>query len=315
MDKKISVVIPMFCEELVVDECYKRVKNVMTANNINYELVMINDGSTDNTLELLLDIAKIDNRVKVIDFSRNFGQQAAVTAGIENATGDAIVIIDGDLQDPPEVIVDMIEKWQEGFDIVYGRRERREGESFFKKFTAKIYSRLLNKLSSVDIPPDVGDFRLIDKRVQQVFINLPEKNKYIRGIISWTGFKQGFVEYVREKRFDGETKYSVSKLIKLGLDAIVQFSVKPLKLIGGLGIVTAVLAFVILVYAIISKIIGIATDGWASIMVALTFLSSVQLISLGIIGQYVAKIYDEVKARPTYIINKKINFENGEKNV
>lgn len=313
MDKKISIVIPMYYEELVVEECYKRVKHVMDSNNINYELIMINDGSQDKTLELLMNIANNDKNVKIIDFSRNFGQQAAVTAGIENATGDAVIVTDADLQDPPEVMIDMIKKWQEGYDIVYGRRKSRKGESFFKKFTAKIYCRLLNNLSSVPIPTDVGDFRLIDKRVQQVFINLPEKSKYIRGIVAWTGFKQGFVEYVREKRFDGETKYSVGKLIKLGLDAIIQFSVKPLKVIGTLGIITACVSFGILVYAIISKIMGVATDGWASIMVAITFLSSIQLISLGIIGQYIAKIYDEVKGRPTYIVNKKINFENGEK--
>ena len=315
MDKKISIVIPMYYEELVVEECYKRVKKVMVSNNINYELIMINDGSQDKTLELLMNIANNDKNVKIIDFSRNFGQQAAVTAGIENATGDAIIVTDADLQDPPEVMIDMIQKWQEGYDIVYGRRKSRKGETFFKKFTAKIYCRLLNNLSSVPIPTDVGDFRLIDKRVQQVFINLPEKSKYIRGIVAWTGFKQGFVEYVREKRFGGETKYSVGKLIKLGLDAIIQFSVKPLKVIGTLGIITAFLSFCILIYAIISKIMGVATDGWASIMVAITFLSSIQLISLGIIGQYIAKIYDEVKGRPTYIVNKKINFENGEKNV
>ncbi len=313
MNEKISVVIPMYCEELVVDECYKRVKKVMIDNKINYELVVVNDGSKDNTLELLKDIAKLDNNVKIIDFSRNFGQQAAMTAGIENATGDAIVIIDADLQDPPEIIIEMIKKWREGYDVVYGKRKCRKGETVFKKATAKVYYRLLNRLSAVPIPNDVGDFRLIDRKVQQIFINLPEKNKYSRGLIPWIGFKQTYVEYVREKRFDGETKYSVGKLLKLAMDGIVQFSVKPLKMIGVLGIWTALLSFGLLIYAIISKIIGVATEGWASMMVAITFFSSVQLISLGIIGQYVAKIYDEVKARPNYIINKKINFGNGEK--
>lgn len=313
MDKKISIVIPMYYEELVVNECYRRVKDVMVTNNINYELVIINDGSQDKTLELLMNIAQVDKNVKIIDFSRNFGHQAAVSAGIENATGDAIVIIDADLQDPPEIIVEMIKKWQEGYEVVYGKRKFRKGETFFKKVTAKMYYRLLNKLSNVPIPNDVGDFRLIDKKVQQVFINLPEKNKYIRGLVSWIGFKQISVEYIREKRFDGETKYPLKKSIKLAWDGIVQFSVKPLKMIGTLGILTGILSFGLLVYAIVSKIMGSASDGWASIMVAITFFSSVQLTSLGIIGQYIARIYDEAKARPSYIIGKKINFENGEK--
>lgn len=313
MDKKISVVIPMFCEELVVDECYKRLKEVMLANRYNYELIFINDGSTDNTLELLKDIAKLDNNVKIINFSRNFGHQAAVSAGIENATGDAIVIIDADLQDPPEIISEMVDKWQEGYDVVYGKRKFRKGETFFKKLFAKMYYRLLNRLSSVPIPNDVGDFRLIDRRVQQVFINLPEKNKYIRGLVSWIGFKQTAVEYVREKRFDGETKYPLKKSIKLAWDGIVQFSTKPLKMIGTLGIATAFLSFLILIYAIVVKIMGGSTNGWSSLMVAITFFSSVQLISLGIMGQYIARIYDEAKARPNYIIGEKINFKDGEK--
>lgn len=315
MDKKISIVIPMYYEELVVNECYKRVKEVMTKNNIDYEMIIINDGSQDKTLELLINIANMDKNVKIIDFSRNFGHQAAVAAGIENATGDAIVIIDADLQDPPEVIVDMINKWKEGYDVVYGKRKFRKGETFFKKITAKMYYRLLNRLSSVPIPNDVGDFRLIDRKVQQVFINLPEKNKYIRGLVSWIGFKQTYVEYVRDKRFDGETKYPLKKSIKLAWDGIVQFSTKPLKMIGTLGIITAFISLLLLIYAIIVKIMGQSTNGWSSIMVAITFFSSVQLISLGIIGQYISRIYDEAKGRPSYIIGNKINFENGEKDV
>lgn len=310
--KKISVVIPMYYEENVAMECYKRVKNVI--ENINgyiYEIIFINDGSKDSTLEILENIAANNKNVKVLSFSRNFGHQAAVTAGIKYVTGDAIVIMDADLQDPPELIPEMLKLWENGNEVIYGKRKKRKGESAFKLLTAKMFYKTLNALSDVEIPKDTGDFRLVDKSVIDVINNMPEHNKFLRGLFSWVGFNQKPYEYERQERIAGKTKYPLRKMLKLASDGIISFSTKPLKIVGGLGIFAIIFSIVIFIYSILSFIFkwnGL-TAGWTSIMVVTTFFSGVILISLWMIGEYMARIYDESKNRPQYIIKKMINID------
>ncbi|TVX93649.1 glycosyltransferase family 2 protein [Paenibacillus agilis] len=308
--KLISVVIPAYYEEEVIEHCYETLTEVMSRTNYAYELIFVNDGSRDRTIEILTHIAHNDGNVKIIDFARNFGHQAAVTAGISKAKGDAVVIIDADLQDPPEVIVSMIAKWEEGYDIVYGKRKKREGETWFKLVTAKYFYKFLNYMSDVDIPKDTGDFRLIDSKVAHIFNRMSEKNRFIRGMISWIGFKQTYVEYDRNERFAGETKYPLRKMIRFATDGIVSFSSKPLKYIMRIGFVTVILALGLLIYSVCAKLLGSPTEpGWTSIMVAITLFSGVQMLSLGIIGEYIARIYDESKNRPLYIVQNEVNFE------
>ena len=311
--KKISLVIPMYYEEKVVEECYKRVKsNLEKMNNYDHEIIFVNDGSKDKTLEILEGIAKEDNNVKIISFSRNFGHQAAVTAGLQYISGDAIIIIDADLQDPPELIPDMIKLWEDGNEVIYGKRKSREGESAFKLFTAKMFYKTLNALSDVEIPKDTGDFRLVDRKVVNTINELPEHNKFLRGLFSWVGYKQIPFEYERKERFAGETKYPLKKMLKLASDGIISFSTKPLKIVGVLGIISIIISIILLIYALISYIFNLnnLSAGWTSIMVAITFFAGVQLMSIWIIAEYVGRIYDETKQRPQYIIDKKINFEN-----
>ena len=309
-DYLLSVVVPMYYEEAVAEECYKRLSKVMELNNYNYELIFVNDGSKDKTREILKQISSTDIRAKVINFSRNFGHQAAVTAGIVNAKGDAIVIIDADLQDPPELITDMINLWKNGHDVVYAKRKKRKGETWFKLVTAKYFYKFLDSMSDVKIPQNTGDFRLIDKKVAKVFLSLPERNRFIRGMISWVGFNQVAIEYVRDERFAGETKYPLRKMIKFAADGIIGFSSKPLKLITTLGLLSVMLSFAILLYTIVSKLLQADIErGWTSIMLAISFFSGVQLLSLGIVGEYIARIYDETKGRPLYIIEEKLNIE------
>lgn len=310
--KKISVVIPMYYEEEVAEECYNRVKNVLEKiSEYEYEIIFINDGSKDNTMSILEEIAKQNTKVKVISFSRNFGHQCAVTAGLKYVTGDAIVIIDADLQDPPELIPDMLKLWEDGNEVIYGRRKRREGESKFKLLTAKVFYKTLNALSDVDIPKDTGDFRLVDKKVVDIINSLPEHNKFLRGLFSWVGFQQKEFEYERKQRYAGKTKYPLNKMLKLASDGIMSFSTKPLKIVGGLGVLAIIMSFVILIYSILSFIFkwNNLTSGWTSIMVTMTFLGGTILISLWMIGEYIARIYDENKGRPQYIIKKKINID------
>lgn len=310
--KKISVVIPMYFEEDVVNECYNRTKNVLNKlSSYEHEIIFINDGSKDKTLELLEKISQNDNNVKIISFSRNFGHQAAVTAGLKFTTGDAVVIMDADMQDPPEVIEEMVKLWEEGNEVIYAKRKVREGETKFKLFTAKMFYKMLNSLSDTEIPKDTGDFRLADKKVIEVINQLPEHNKFLRGLFSWVGFKQIPLEYERKERFAGKTKYPLKKMIKLALDGITSFSTKPLKILGVLGIFSVLISFIILIYALISFAFNLnhLTPGWTSLMVTITFLGGIQLLSIWLISEYVGRIYDESKGRPEYIIDKKINIE------
>ncbi len=309
--KKISLVIPMYYEEQVAEECYKRLTKVLKEiKDYEYEIIFVNDGSKDKTLEILENIAKEDKNVKVVSFSRNFGHQAAVTAGLKYVTGDAIVIMDADLQDPPELIPDMLKYWEDGYEVIYGKRKTREGESAFKLLTAKAFYNTLNKLSDVEIPKDTGDFRLVDKKVVDVINSLPEHNKFLRGLFSWVGFKQYAYEYERKERFAGKTKYPLKKMLKLAQDGILSFSTKPLKIVGGFGILSVIISIAILIYSILSFAFkwNNLTQGWTSLMCTMTFLGGVILISLWMIGEYIARIYDETKQRPQYIVDKTINI-------
>ena len=303
MQYKYSIVVPVFNEEKVLNELYRRLTIVMSKLRESYEIIFINDGSIGNSLEIMEKLHSRDKRIKIIDFSRNYGQQIATTAGIDYATGEAIVIIDADLQDPPKVIPELVKKWKKGYDVVYGVRKKREGENFFKKVTASIFYKFLNKITDINIPLDAGDFRLIDRKVANNLKTIREKNRYIRGLTSWIGFRQIGVLYDREKRFAGYTKYSLGKMLKLALDAVFSFSNYPLKIAIYIGFLISGLSFLYLIYVLILKIfMDVTTQGWASIIVAVFFLGGVQLICIGIIGEYIGRIGEEVKKRPLYII-------------
>ena len=312
--KKLSVIVPMYYEEEVAEECYKRLKKVLEglSEKYEYEIIFINDGSKDKTLNILENIAKENKNVKIISFSRNFGHQCAVTAGLKYITGDAIVIIDADLQDPPELIPEMVKLWEDGNDVIYGKRKSRAGESKFKLLTASMFYKTLNALSDVEIPKDTGDFRLVDRKVVEVINSLPEHNKFLRGLFSWVGFKQIPFEYERKERIAGKTKYPLGKMLKLAQDGIFSFSTKPLRIVGTMGIISILISIIILVYSILSYFFNWneLTAGWTSMMVTMTFLGGMILISLWMIGEYVGRIYDETKRRPEFIIEKTINIDN-----
>ena len=308
----LSVITPCYNEELVVEETYRRLTEVMSRTGMDYELVFVNDGSRDNTYALLLQLAQKDKAVKVIHFSRNFGHQCAVTAGINHCNGDLAVIIDADLQDPPEVILDMLEiQKKEEADVVYGVRKKREGESWFKLFTAKCFYRVLNKLSDVQFPVDTGDFRLINRRIIDEFNRLHEKNKYIRGLISWMGYKQVPCYYERKERFAGETKYPLKKMLKFASTGLLSFSKKPLKLAVWLGMLSVLVALVYAIVILIMKILHPESfvTGWTSIIFMIIFFGGVQLLTIGLLGEYIGSLFDEAKDRPEYIISEKVNFE------
>jgi dolichol-phosphate mannosyltransferase len=308
----LSVIVPCFNEEEVIEETYKRLTNVLKENHINYEILFINDGSIDKTLEILTNIAKNDPKIKIISFSRNFGHQSAVSAGIHHCKGDYAVIIDADLQDPPEVIPELLSlAKKEQANVVYGVRKRRKGETFFKRFTAWAFYKIINLLSDVPLPENTGDFRLIDKKVIDAFNQLPEKNKYIRGLISWIGFKQIPYYYVREPRFAGETKYPLSKMIKFATTALLYFTRKPLKLATTMGFMSIVVGLLLTIYVFLSLFLKPqqTVSGWASTIIIIIFFGGVQLLTIGVMGEYIGSIFDEIKNRPMYIIDKTYNIK------
>jgi len=306
----ISVIVPIYNEQEIINELYNRLKNTVKQISENYEFIFINDGSNDNSLLELLKLAEQDNKVFYISFSRNFGHQIAVTAGIDACNGKAVIIIDGDLQDPPELITDLYKKHKEGYNVVYAKRKKRNGESFFKKITAKIFYRILKKIASIDIPIDTGDFRLIDKKVVKYLKQMPEQNKFLRGQIAWLGFKQTEVLFNREERKYGKTGYSFYKMIRFALDGITSFSDKPLQLVSKIGFTISFVAFIIIIYAIYSHfILNRTITGWTSLIISSMLISGVQLISIGIIGEYISRINKNVINRPLYIINKN-NLQN-----
>ena len=301
----LSLVVPVYNESQSIDVFYRRAtKTVRELDSCCYEIVFVDDGSRDDSYSKLLDLADSDPNVKIIKLSRNFGHQIAITAGIDAAEGDAVVVIDADLQDPPEEIGKLVGKWQEGYDVVYGIRERRAGESKVKLLTAKYFSRILNSITDIDIPADVGDFRLMSRRVVLQLKRIQERDRYIRGIVSWLGFRQTGVYYRRDKRYAGSTKFSYSKMIRFALDGITSFSTLPLKLATWLGYLASLLGFLYACSVFAQKALGYTVQGWATIMIAMLFLGGVQLIFLGVLGEYIARIFRETKQRPIYIVEE-----------
>lgn len=306
-----SIVAPIYNEEGNIQNLYDRISKVMDSTGETWELVTVNDGSRDKSFELLEALAHQDARIKVINFARNFGHQLAVTAGLHHTSGDAVVVIDADLQDPPELIMDMIERWKAGYHVVYAVRQERKGESWFKLVTAKLFYRLIYRITDVDIPLDTGDFRLMDRKVVDALNSMPEHNRFIRGLTSWIGFKQTGVTYVREAREWGETKYPLKKMVRFAMDAVTGFSYFPLQVMVYVAFVLGVLAVLAIpIIAILRLILGFQfLGGQVTNIVLLLAVGSFQLFFLFIMGQYVARIYDETRGRPLYIVAEKVGFD------
>lgn len=303
-DPVLSVVVPCFNEQEALEECHRRLTGVLASLGVSWEIVYVNDGSRDATLPALLVLQSEDPHVVIVDLARNFGHQLAVTAGIEAARGAAIVIIDADLQDPPELIAQMVRTWREGYQVVYGVRSARQGEPGFKLWTAKAFYRVINAVADVEIPLDSGDFRLIDRRVAEVVLKMRERHRLLRAMYSWVGFRQIGIPYVRAPRFAGRTKYPFRKMLALALDGIISFSTAPLRMLTLTGIATALLAFSGAIYALCVRLFTHHwVTGWATLFIAVTFFSGLQLISLGVMGEYLGRIYTEVKQRPLYVIS------------
>ena len=305
-----SIVAPCYNEEGNLLELHRRVTEIMDQTGEPWELVLVNDGSRDSTPEMMRELHAADPRIHYIDFARNFGHQIAVTAGMDYAQGEAVILIDADLQDPPELFLEMIQKWKEGFDVVYAVREERRGESWFKLATAKLFYRIIYRITDVNIPLDTGDFRLMDRKVVNAIKQMKERHRFIRGMTSWVGFKQTGVTYTRAERFAGETKYPIRRMVKFAWDAVTGFSFFPLQLAMYLGFTIAGLSALGVLVVIIARLFGNqAFIGQATTLVMVLFLGGVQLISLGIIGEYLGRIYDEVKGRPMYVVNEAVGFD------
>ncbi len=302
---KLSIVIPIYNEEENIDSLINRLRTVVAQMKISCEYIFVNDGSKDHSFQLIKNLALADPAIKYIDFSRNFGHQIAVSAGLDLAAGDRVAIIDADLQDPPELIIEMFAKMDQGYEVVYAKRNNRNGESWLKKFTAKVFYRILKSITSVKIPVDTGDFRIIDRKVVNVLNQMPEHNKFLRGQISWIGFKQTYVEYDRKVRQAGSTGYTYKKMIRLALDGITSFSNFPLKVASICGFVVSGIAFMVMIYALYSRYITKDyVEGWTSTIISVLFLGGIQLISIGIIGEYISRLSENARNRPLYIINE-----------
>lgn len=307
MSKKpvFSIVVPIYNEEASLPELYKRIVEVMDTAGDPWEFIMIDDGSLDGSAAQILAYAEQDERVRPVIFARNFGHQIAVTAGLDYSRGDAVVIIDADLQDPPEVILQLIEQWRTGFEVVYAIRETREGESWFKLTTAKLFYRVINKITSINIPLDTGDFRLMDRKVVDVMNQMREHHRFLRGMSAWVGFKQSGVKYQRAARYAGETHYPLQKMLKLAVTAITGFSFWPLQVAMWLGFFTSGLSILAIPVVVVTRLMGNqAFFGQATTLIAVLFLGGVQLISLGILGEYIGRLYDEARGRPLYIVRQ-----------
>jgi len=309
----LSVVVPCMNEEAVLLETHNKLVRVLDGAGIFFELIYVDDGSTDATPDILRALQCQESRVRVVRFSRNFGHQIAITAGLEHSAGDAIVIIDADLQDPPEVIVEFFEKWERGHEVVYGVRTERDGETAFKLWTAKIFYRLINRLSDTRIPLDVGDFRLLDRKVVDALLSMPERDRYVRGMVSWLGFSQCAVPYHRAARTAGKTKFSTLKMLRFATDGVVSFSTLPLRLATWTGFLSSGLSILGIIVVVFEKYLHVTglVQGWSSTVIAVLFMGGVQLVCLGIIGEYVGRTYGEVKGRPLYIVQERIGFEAG----
>jgi glycosyltransferase involved in cell wall biosynthesis len=300
----LSLVVPVFNEELVIDQFRARVLPALEAAVESFEVIFVDDGSSDRSAEMIDAIAAADPRFRTAHFSRNFGHQAAVTAGLRLARGQCAVIIDADLQDPPELISSLVARWREGFDVVYAKRRARAGDGRIKRATAFLFYRTLAKVTETEIPVDSGDFCLLDRKVIDVLNSMPERNRYLRGLRAWVGFRQSAVEFDRQERYAGETKYPFRKMIKLALDGVFSLSKAPLRVAMYLGLISSMASFLLGVFFVIGKLTGVVTTvrGWASTIVVVLFLGGVQLICIGAIGEFIGRIYDEVKQRPLYII-------------
>jgi dolichol-phosphate mannosyltransferase len=307
----LSVVVPCYNEAEVLWETHGRLTGALgQLNDLDFELIYVDDGSRDRTAEVLRQIQAFDARVRVVRFSRNFGHQTAVTAGLEHAGGDAVVLIDADLQDPPEVIGEMVARWREGYHVAYGVRTDREGETRFKVATAKAFYRLMNRLSETPIPLDTGDFRLMDRRVVEVLRAMPERDRFVRGMVAWAGFRQVAVPYRRAARFAGESKYPLLKMIRFALDGLTSFSRAPLRVATWMGFFVSSVALLAIVYALVLRLFTSNwVTGWTALFIAILFLGGAQLLSLGVIGEYVGRIYGETKRRPLYLIEEVRGFE------
>lgn len=309
----LSVVLPVYNEEAVIPELLKRLGPALEGLEVTWEAVFIDDGSSDRSHELLSVACKSNPNFKLIRFSRNFGHQIAITAGMDHADGQAVVIMDADLQDPPQVVAEMFQRFEEGYDVVYAVRKRRAGESFFKRATAAVFYRLLKVMAGVDIPLDTGDFRLMSRRVVLTLRGLRETNRFVRGLVAWVGFKQTAVYYERTARFAGETHYPLSKMLRFASDGIISFSPVPLRIATYLGVLSGLIAAVVAGWVVYSKLVGSPTEpGWATLMLAVSLGCCAQLLMIGILGQYLGRIYDEVKRRPLYLVQETRNVAVGE---
>ena len=302
---KYSIIAPIYNEADNIPILYKRIQEVMDQTRETWELIMVDDGSQDGSTDLIRDLSMNDSRIRPVIFARNFGHQIAVTAGLDYSRGDAVVVIDADLQDPPEVILDMIQQWQDGYEVVYAIRSEREGETWFKEFTASIFYRLIYRITDVDIPLDTGDFRLLDRKVVSVMGQMRERHRFLRGMSVWVGFKQTGVTYKRAARLAGETKYPFRKMLKFATDAITSFSYFPLQMAMYLGFISAGISILAIPVVVIMRASGSqAFFGQASTLISVLFLGGVQLVSLGILGEYIGRLYDEAKGRPLYIVSE-----------
>jgi dolichol-phosphate mannosyltransferase len=306
----VSAIVPCYNEEeVIVETTHELVATLAAIEGIDFEIIYVDDGSRDATADLLHAIQAADSRVRVVRFSRNFGHQLAVSAGLEHAAGDAAVIIDADLQDPPNVIPEMIARWRDGYHVVYGMRTDRHGETAFKLWTAKLFYRFINRLSKVKLPLDVGDFRLIDRRVIDVLLSMPERDRFLRGMVSWIGFRQVAVMYSRAERRAGESKYPLLKMLRFAADGVISFSLTPLRVALWVGFLSIGLAFAGILYALIIRLYtNDWVRGWTSIFTAVLFIGGAQLVTLGIIGEYIGRIYAEVKRRPLYVVEERLGF-------
>jgi dolichol-phosphate mannosyltransferase len=310
---ELSVVVPLYNEANNIGALYDRIKSTLISLNLNHEIIFINDGSSDETLPLIIGLSITDSTVKYIDFSRNFGHQNAISAGIQWASGKKIVIMDGDGQDPPEFIPALYQKSQEGFEVVYAKRKKRQGEGWLKKITAKIFYRILARITNIEIPVDTGDFRIIDHKIQKILAQMPEQQKYIRGQIAWIGFNQTFIEYDREERMSGSTKFTYRKMIRFALDGISAFSTWPLKVATISGFIVSFIAFLLIIYSLYQKFFGYTIIGWTSMQISILFLGGIQLLGIGILGEYLGRVSENVKNRPHYIIrDTNLTAQNGE---
>ncbi|MFA6601157.1 MAG: glycosyltransferase family 2 protein [Candidatus Omnitrophota bacterium] len=303
----LSLVVPVFNEEKVLPEFFDRTASALSA--FDYEVIFVDDGSRDDSWPVLERMMKKSSRVRAVRLSRNFGHQAAITAGLEHAAGDAVVVMDADLQDPPEVIPAMVARWQEGYDVVYGTRAERRGESWFKKVTAGIFYRFLRRASPVDLPREAGDFRLMSRAVVNSINSLPERIRYMRGLTSWVGFRQVGLPYTRDPRFAGETKYPLGKMLRFAWDGITSFTRLPLQLAIYLGLMATGLSLLYAFHSLyVCFVTKTAVKGWTSLIIAIVFLGGVQLLMIGIIGEYIGRIYEEVKHRPLYLVRQRLGF-------